>query len=521
MQEVLCPRCHKPNNRKAYICAYCRHDLTLNNDQPSDHLRYWLTRVIKSGGQGAVYAGIDQHGKTYAIKEMLDHFDDPRERQEAIMRFNSEAELLQQLTHPRIPRVYSHFTDEGRHYLTMDFVQGTDLDTLLEQPPHYFPEAQVLEWAMQISDVLAYLHDKGLIYRDVKPSNIMVEQDGGIKLVDFGIAKVFTPTQRGTQIGTPGYAPPEQYQGLATPQSDIYALAATLHHLLTGRDPTTEPPFSFPPVRDLKPQISDRTHAALQKALAMKPEDRYATMAEFRAALRPLIGTRDKLQQAGQVRVQPAATVQVNPAQAAQATPAAQAAQAAPATQAAQATPAAQAAQAAPAAPPPPRAAPRPARPAPAPPAPAAAPPRKPAPVAKPKQGRGMGGCVRTLINGALLLIALVVILVAGLMFLRGNLGASLPAVPSIAQPSPVPLLVLREIALEVEVTLPSTASEAEVREALRAAYRREVEANYPGAQINENIPPALVGSVTTTDAGAGQTTYRARLSGRVSVPEP
>lgn len=236
MQEILCPSCYQPNARKAYICAYCRHDLTLNNDQPSDHLRYWLTRVIKSGGQGAVYEGIDQHGKTYAIKEMLDRFDDPRERNEAVMRFNSEAELLQQLTHPRIPRVYSHFTDEGRHYLTMDFVHGTDLDTLLERNPQGFPEAQVLEWAMQISDVLGYLHDKGLIYRDVKPSNIMVEQDGGIKLVDFGIAKVFTPTQRGTQIGTPGYAPPEQYQGLATPQSDIYALAATLHHLLTGRD---------------------------------------------------------------------------------------------------------------------------------------------------------------------------------------------------------------------------------------------------------------------------------------------
>ena len=516
MQEILCPSCHKPNSRKAYICAYCRHDMTLNNDQPSDHLRYWLTRVIKSGGQGAVYAGVDQHGKTYAIKEMLDRFDDPRERQEAVTRFNSEAELLQQLTHPRIPRVYSHFTDEGRHYLTMDFVQGTDLDTLLEQPPHCFPEAQVLEWAMQISDVLGYLHDKGLIYRDVKPSNIMVEQDGGIKLVDFGIAKVFTPTQRGTQIGTPGYAPPEQYQGLATPQSDIYALAATLHHLLTGRDPTTEPPFSFPPVRDLKPQISDRTNAALQKALAMKPEERNATMHEFRAALRPLIGTRDKLQQAGQVRVQPAAGVQAKPMQAAQAAPATPAAPRSSPAPPAPAAPHPSPAPPAPAAP----AAPRSARPAPAPPAPAAAPPRKPAPVAKPKQGRGMGGCVRTLINGGLLLIALVAILAMGLMFLGGNPGASLPTVPGIAQPSPASS-VLREIALDVEVTLPSTASEAEVREALQAVYRREVEARYPDAQINESIPPAFIGGVIEAGTVDGQTTYVARLSGRVSVPEP
>ena len=131
-----------------------------------------------------------------------------------------------------------------------------------------------------------------------------------------------------------------------------------------------------------------------------------------------------------------------------------------------------------------------------------------------------MGGCVRTFINGVLLLIALVAILAMGLMFLGGNPGASLPTVPSIAQPSPVSS-VLREIRLDVEVTLPSTASEAEVREALRAAYRREVEARYPGAQINENSPPAFIGGVVEAGTADGQTIYRASMSGRVSVPEP
>ena len=250
--SILCPSCHKANVRRAKFCAYCRADMVLNNDAPSDERRYVITRVIKAGGQGAVYEGIDEDGKVYAIKEMLDKFTDPKEQAEAVERFNDEANLLQGLAHPRIPRVYSHFTDthaafnrppdEKRHYLTMDFVRGEDLEQIAEREGQ-LDEQRVLAWADQICDVLGYLHDKGLIYRDMKPSNVMIERDGGgVKLVDFGIAKLFKPTERGTQIGTPGYAPPEQYQGLATPASDIYALGATLHHLLTGRDPTEQMP---------------------------------------------------------------------------------------------------------------------------------------------------------------------------------------------------------------------------------------------------------------------------------------
>ncbi|GIV89666.1 MAG: hypothetical protein KatS3mg055_2184 [Chloroflexus sp.] len=302
--SILCPICLKPNLRRARFCQHCGHDVVLNNDQPSDHRRYVITRIIKRGGQGAVYEGIDQNGNIYAIKEMLDRFTDPKERAEAVERFNAEAELLQQLRHPRIPRVYSHFTDEGRHYLTMDFIRGEDLEQIVEREGR-IDEQRVLRWADELCDVLGYLHSKGLIYRDMKPSNVMIEPSGDLKLIDFGIAKLFKPTERGTQIGTPGYAPPEQYQGLATPQSDIYALAATLHHLLTGRDPTQEMPFSFPPVRSLVPTISERTSAALEKALQKVPADRYATMDEFRAALIP----RAQLQpQPVQVRVAPSAS---------------------------------------------------------------------------------------------------------------------------------------------------------------------------------------------------------------------
>ena len=179
---------------------------------------------------------------------------------------------------------------KGAQYLAMDFVRGEDLEEVIRKHPGGLPEQQVLEWADEICDVLGYLHNhkpEPIIFRDMKPSNVMIEPDGKVKLIDFGIAKVFERAERGTQIGTPGYAPPEQYQGLATVESDIYALAATLHHMLTGRDPRDEPPFSFPPVYGLKPTISKRTSEALQKALQMNPDDRFQSIAEFRDALRP------------------------------------------------------------------------------------------------------------------------------------------------------------------------------------------------------------------------------------------
>jgi serine/threonine-protein kinase len=128
----------------------------------------------------------------------------------------------------------------------------------------------------------------------MKPSNVMIELDGNVKVVDFGIAKVFQPNKTGTQIGTPGYAPPEQYQGIATVQSDIYALGATLHHLLTGRDPTLHPPFSFEPARDINIKVSRRTSDVVDKALSFNSEDRFATVVEFRAAIRSLQGGDDE-----------------------------------------------------------------------------------------------------------------------------------------------------------------------------------------------------------------------------------
>jgi formylglycine-generating enzyme required for sulfatase activity len=148
-------------------------------------------------------------------------------------------------------------------------------------------EAKVIEWALCICDVLEYLHSQQppIIYRDLKPSNIMVTDTGRLILIDFGIAKNFAPRAQGTMIGTPGYAPPEQWQGMAEPRSDLYSLGATMHHLLTGIDPRSRPPFVFDPVRKIKPSLSSSIEQIIDKLLQMRADQRYPNTAALKQAL--------------------------------------------------------------------------------------------------------------------------------------------------------------------------------------------------------------------------------------------
>jgi serine/threonine-protein kinase len=478
-QIVLCPRCQKENQHGSNYCIHCGYSLILNDETPGDSLLYWITRIIKQGGQGSVYQGIDQHGRIYAIKEMRDHFTDPKERIEAMHRFDAEADILQRLNHPRVPRVYSHFTDEGRHYLTMDFVSGDDLDHIVAQRGA-IPEHEVLGWAEQICDVLDHLHSEGLVYRDVKPSNIMLDQNGDIKLIDFGIAKILTPSNRGgTQIGTPGYAPPEQYQGLATPASDIYALGATLHHLLTGRDPTDEPPFSFPPPHTLNSSISQRTSDALMRALQMKPEDRYSSVRAFRNALLPPAPAPQ------QVRVA-----------------------AAPAPAAAYPTVA------------PPQPAPQPHMPPPQPapmpqlrlpPDPTTAPPQ---PVSQRRRARRTSGPGVLALFGAL--FAVLLVLGGGSVLLFSGVFTGSQAGPD-AQPELAPA---RPLPFVVEATVPPGASDDEIRAALRDAYEAEVAQQHPDAVISRSVSISLVGEQQRVGTEDGQAVYRATMQGFVALPQ-
>ncbi|MCX7789317.1 MAG: protein kinase [Chloroflexaceae bacterium] len=493
--QILCPFCLKANLPHARFCQHCGRDVVLNNDVASnDPRRYRITRVIKKGGQGAVYEGVDQEGHVYAIKMMLDRFHDPAEQAEAVARFNAEAEVLQNLNHPAVPRVYSHFTDEGRHYLTMDFVRGEDLEQIVERE-RCLPEARVLAWADQICDVLEHLHERGLIYRDMKPSNVMIDHDGGVKVVDFGIAKLFNPTERGTQIGTPGYAPPEQYQGLATPQSDVYALGATLHHLLTGRDPTEEKPFSFPPARDLVPSISQRTNDALARALQFKPDDRFATIAEFRAALRP-----QREAPPPQVRVA-RPTVRIPEPAAAQVAPS-------------------------PAIAPQPAAPPSVVRPQPAP-RPGASPA---APTARPRRNpfARLVAAFFALVRFVLILALVGAMALGAYVYVQRPawaepyvaplLGPVSPAQPEIT-PTSVPATP-RLASFDLEVSVPESAGIGDVRAELVRAFEERARVEFgPEARLNPNALPAPIGEPQVVARASGQVTYRARVQGYVYVP--
>ncbi|MGO9450729.1 MAG: protein kinase domain-containing protein [Candidatus Binataceae bacterium] len=249
--------------------------------------RYRVRKVLGVGGMGRVYLSNDTRlaNRPVAVKEMI--LGDGIAEKKAIEDFTREATVLARLSHPGIPTLIDHFAENGRNYLVMEFVAGGDLDKLIAQSGGKLPEDRTIRWARQILSVLDFLHAQTppIVYRDLKPGNIMIDKDGRAMLIDFGIARFLPKGGRATQIGSPGYAPPEQYVGNVEPRSDLYSIAATMHHLLTGRDPTIEPPFSFPPVRQLAPEVSNATASAVDRALSHEIVKRFASAREMLNAL--------------------------------------------------------------------------------------------------------------------------------------------------------------------------------------------------------------------------------------------
>lgn len=255
--------------------------------------RYEILTVQGVGGMGAVYRSRDLRfssvQKIVAVKEMNNTAPDPRLRRLSIQNFEREANILASLSHPAIPKIFDYFSEGQRSYLILEFIDGETLEDLIEQRHQPYPVQQVVEWGMQICDVLAYLHSNKppVIFRDVKPGNLMLRTDGRIMVIDFGIAKVFEYGQRGTMIGTEGYSPPEQYRGITDPRGDLYALGATIHHLLTARDPRLEPPFTFHerPIRMFNPEVSAELEAVIVKSLSYDAQDRYMSASEMAVAM--------------------------------------------------------------------------------------------------------------------------------------------------------------------------------------------------------------------------------------------
>ncbi|HKF35760.1 MAG TPA: serine/threonine-protein kinase [Ktedonobacteraceae bacterium] len=261
--------------------------------------RYRIIRSVAAGGMGAVYRAIDTRfdDEPCAVKEMLDDYHSDIERSQAVDWFKREAKLLLKLNHPCIPRVRDYFVEGGRHYLVMDFIDGRTLAEVFAREGNVpgvgdargVSEARARSWAQQVCNVLAYLHrqDPPVIFRDLKPSNVMLTGLDETKLIDFGIARTFQSQRQSTIIMTVGYAPQEQLLGMPEPRSDIYALGATLHRVLTFHDAANNKPtiFSFPPVRALRPDISPAFEQVIMKALAPALEQRWSSAAEMERAI--------------------------------------------------------------------------------------------------------------------------------------------------------------------------------------------------------------------------------------------
>jgi serine/threonine protein kinase len=250
--------------------------------------RYSIVSRVGGGGMGSVYQARDKRlaDRLCAVKEMIEMFADETQRAKAVEDFKREAEVLAQLEHPSIPTIYDYFIEGGRYYLVMRWIGGGDLAEQMRLRGGTVDEATATKWAIQISDVLHFIHSQKppIIYRDLKPANLMLDDKSGrVMLVDFGIARIVRPTEKGvTAIGTMGYAPPELFAGKVEPRSDIYSLGATLFHMLTGADPQDNPLLIFdfsknPRPAQINPSISPEMERLLMKAVAHKPEDRHAS----------------------------------------------------------------------------------------------------------------------------------------------------------------------------------------------------------------------------------------------------
>jgi serine/threonine protein kinase len=256
--------------------------------------RYLLVRKLAQGGQSAVYLAMDTaDGQRRAIKEMSESQINPQQRNIAVNDFLREASILMRLSHPGLCRVFNTFIEGRKPFLVMEYVEGHNLEDELIGVGRPLNWQDVARWGIALADVLAYLHsqDPPVIYRDLKPANVMLTPQGALKLIDFGIARQLFPQRQmdTARLGTDGYAPLEQYNGRSEPRSDLYALGASLYHLLTGRVPEAAPlRYSgqmLTPIRTLNSTVPEPLDRVIQQALRLNVQERFPTAAAMWQAL--------------------------------------------------------------------------------------------------------------------------------------------------------------------------------------------------------------------------------------------
>ncbi len=237
--------------------------------------RYKFCQPLGQGGMGTIYLAEDRlnNNSPCVIKQLTNRYANPQEHQEAVRLFKREAALLRGLNHPSVVRVFdSYTTEDGRYFLVMDYVQGKNLEIMLRTGGPF--KSEHVAWiAIQCCEVLEYLHgqDPPVIYRDMKPSNLMLTPDGQIVLIDFGIARNFMPKEAATRVISAGYSPPEQYSGKPETRSDLYSLGQTMFQLLTGQRPKA---LSSSAPLLVTPYVNERLDGLVRKLTAQGINDR-------------------------------------------------------------------------------------------------------------------------------------------------------------------------------------------------------------------------------------------------------
>lgn len=238
--------------------------------------KYEILTEIGHGGMSVVYLAMDTHlNKQWAVKEIRKK-GNGRNDEVIVNSLLAEANMMKRLDHPSLPRIVDIIDNGVTIFVVMDYIEGESLDKILAEYGAQ-PEELVVGWAKQLCDALSYLHSQKppIIYRDMKPANVMLKPEGNIKIIDFGIAREYKEQNLAdtTVLGTKGYAPPEQYSGQTDARSDIFALGMTMHHLLTGIDPRTGEAYA--PVRMWNPEVSEGVEMIIDKCVQPAPENRY------------------------------------------------------------------------------------------------------------------------------------------------------------------------------------------------------------------------------------------------------
>ena len=244
--------------------------------------KYEILREIGRGGMSVVYLAMDTHlNKQWAVKEIRKKGSGKND-EIVVNSLLAEANMMKRLDHPALPRIVDIIDNGFTIYVVMDYIEGESMDKIILEYGAQ-PEEKVVNWAMQIADALSYLHGQKppIIYRDMKPANVMLKPEGNIKIIDFGIAREYKEQNLAdtTVLGTKGYAPPEQYSGQTDPRSDIFALGMTMHHLLTGVDPRNGEPYA--PVRQWNPELSEGIEIIIDRCVQPASENRYQNCADL------------------------------------------------------------------------------------------------------------------------------------------------------------------------------------------------------------------------------------------------